>query len=518
MKPGTFYSFYNIPYTREKSLQEAVVFMKGCRFSNSQIINGIAFGFSLSFLISAWIAAIYTKEWGMVFADWHRILITPCPLITDYFAIGGLASAMLNAGMCGMVCVLFMVGLKGDSKANTLAGYFLVVAHCFYGLNLLNMMPCFLAPFIYLRHQKLNFKSNLHICMFTTSFAPFISEFLFRYTEGESFIYGQANVTLTGVAMAVAFSIIMGYIVPAILPGASAWHKGYNLYNGGLAFGIFGFFVYNFMYHTMGITPSNPFTVDNYIYLRFHHSYRLYANCFYGILFLLCFLSGYLLNGRSVKGLSYLFKDTGFHSDFSEKYGMPVCLINMGIYGSLFLLYLNLVILFTEGSGFTGPTFGIMLAALTFSAMGQHPRNVLPILVGYQCLYLVTMFFCQLNGRDITWSVSTQGYLNSVAFATGMSPLVGRYGIRAGIVSGFLCASMCTATSALHGGFVLYNGGFTSGITVLILLPILEKYVPNTRDEIKDQRLNMQELISLVGNHPAPGAGSKKGKEEHKNS
>ncbi|MCI9592035.1 MAG: DUF1576 domain-containing protein, partial [Lachnospiraceae bacterium] len=83
---------------------------------------------------------------------------------------------------------------------------------------------------------------------------------------------------------------------------------------------------------------------------------------------------------------------------------------------------------------------------------------------------------------------------------------------------GFLCASMCTATSALHGGFVLYNGGFTSGITVLILLPILEKYVPNTRDEIKDQRLNMQELISLVGNHPAPGAGSKKGKEEHKNS
>ena len=126
------------------------------------------------------------------------------------------------------------------------------------------------------------------------------------------------------------------------------------------------------------------------------------------------------------------------------------------------------------------------------------------------------MFFCQLNGRDITWSVSTQGYLNSVAFATGMSPLVGRYGIRAGIVSGFLCASMCTATSALHGGFVLYNGGFTSGITVLILLPILEKYVPNTRDEIKDQRLNMQELISLVGNHPAPGAGSKKGKEEHR--
>lgn len=90
--------------------------MKRYKFSNSQIINGIALGFSLSFLISAWIAAIYTKEWGMVFTDWHRILITPCPLITDYFAIGGLASTMLNAGICGMICVLFMIGLKGDSK------------------------------------------------------------------------------------------------------------------------------------------------------------------------------------------------------------------------------------------------------------------------------------------------------------------------------------------------------------------------------------------------------------------
>lgn len=59
---------------------------------------------------------------------------------------------------------------------------------------------------------------------------------------------------------------------------------------------------------------------------------------------------------------------------------------------------------------------------------------------------------------------------------------------------------MCTATSAVHGGFVLYNGGFTAGITVLILLPILEHYLPGTRSEMKDQRLNMQELLALVQN------------------
>lgn len=290
----------------------------------------------------------------------------------------------------------------------------------------------------------------------------------------------------------------MGYITPAILPGARAWHKGYNLYNGGLAFGVFGFFIFNLMYRTMGITPPEAILIENPIYTSFGESYRLYGNCFYLLIFLLCFLFGYFLNGRSFHGLSHLLRDTGFRSDFAEKYGMPVCLMNIGLYGCFFLGYLNLVILFTNGSGFTGPTFGIMLAALTFSAMGQHPRNVLPILIGYQILFLITGLICHINGRELTWSLSTQGYLNGVAFATGMSPLVGHYGFRVGILSGFLCGSMCSATSALHGGFVLYNGGFTAGTTVLILLPILEHYLPGTRNQMKEQWLNMQDLIALV--------------------
>ena len=131
--------------------------MKKYTASNSQIINGIAFGFSLAFLISALAAAVYTGEWGEVFYDWYLILISPCPLVTDYFALGGLSSAMLNAGVCGMACFLFMVCLKGQSRANTLAGYFLVVAHCFYGLNFLNMWPCFFSTMLYLRLKKAEF-------------------------------------------------------------------------------------------------------------------------------------------------------------------------------------------------------------------------------------------------------------------------------------------------------------------------------------------------------------------------
>lgn len=472
--------------------------MKNKPISNSRIINEIALGFSLFFLISSVTAALYTGEWGSVLRNWYRIMISPCPLVTDYLAVGGLGSALLNAGACGLTCFLFMVCLKGESHANTLAGYFLVVAHCFYGLNFLNMWPCFLAPFIYLRHKKLDYKSNLHVCMFATSFAPFISEFLFRYTLGDSYVLGEAHLTVSGVLLAVFFSIALGYVVPAILPGARAWHKGYNLYNGGLAFGLFGFFVFNFMYKTMGIVPPMAHQHENIIYEAFDRSYRLYANLFFIFLFTVCTLTGYLLNGKTFKGFRHLVWDTGYCSNFSEKYGMPLCLINIGCYGLLFLAYLNLIITFTPGVGFTGPTIGVLLASLTFTALGQHPRNVWPILVGYQLLYFVTMFLCHINGREITWSISTQGYINGVAFATGLCPIVGRYGVRAGIAAGFMCASMCTATSALHGGFVLYNGGFTAGITALILLPILEHYELTARERMKRQSINMQDMITLI--------------------
>ena len=472
---------------------------KNFSISDSTIINGVAVFFTAAFFLTSFFAARYSYEWGHVFHDWLLIMITPCPLVTDYLEIGGLASAFLNAGACGLVCCIFMIGLKGESRANTLAGYFLVVAHCFYGLNLLSMLPCFIAPFIYLKRHKLNFNDNLHVCMFTTSFGPFISELLFRYTQQENYQFSQVSLTAGGVILAVLFAIMLGFVVPAILPGAHAWHKGYNLYNGGLAFGIFGFFLYNFLYKTMGVAQPVRIEHFNVVYEYFGHSFDTFANRFFFLVFPICILAGYMLDKNCFEMYQELTKDTGYRSDFAVNYGMPTCLVNIGFVGLFFVLYLNLIMIFTDGVGYTGPTIGVVLAALTFTCMGQHPKNIWPILAGYQLLYFATMLLCSLTEREIGWTISTQAYINGAAFATGLCPIVGRYGIRAGMAAGFLCASMCSATSALHGGLVLYNGGFTTGLTALILLPILEHYVPQTREAMKSQRiLKVESMISLV--------------------
>lgn len=89
------------------------ILWKGKNYQQT-LINGVALGFSIAFLISSLAAGIYTRDLHNIFHGWYLIMTSPSPLVTDYLEIGGLPSAMLNAGACGMACWLFMVGLKGE--------------------------------------------------------------------------------------------------------------------------------------------------------------------------------------------------------------------------------------------------------------------------------------------------------------------------------------------------------------------------------------------------------------------
>ena len=462
---------------------------------NSRLIDGLTFGISGTLLIAALAGAVYTGTGGTLLKDFLRILTTPSPTVTDYFGLGSLPAAFLNAGLCGLSMACFMFFLPGPSHVNTLAGFFLVIAHCFYGLHFLNMWPCFLAPFLYMWVRGLDLNENLHVNMFATCFSPFISELLFRYTQGERYVPGQVTPTFRGLILTLLFSLIIAFVAPAVLPGVKAWHKGYNLYNGGLAYGMLGFLFYSFLYRTIGVDAPTIASTENAVYERFGRSYQLFGNIYFLLLFGICLFVGWFFNGKSFRGIRHLYRDTGYQSNFAQKYGMPLCLINIGFYGTLFLVYVNLAVLFTEGAGFTGPTFGVIFAALTFTAMGQHVRNVWPIFAGYPLLSLFSFAFNHLIGGSAVWTISTQGYINSVAFATGLCPIVGRYGTVPGIAAGMLCAALCTSTGALHGGLILYNGGFTAGITALILIPILEHYViPRTN---MNQHIDLRDMITV---------------------
>lgn len=455
--------------------------MRGALVRISGGIKCICLFFSLSFLVASLGAAWYIDAWGEILSGWVTILFSPCPLVTDYFRLGNLASVFFNAGICGLSCCAMMVGLHSECRASYLAGFFLVVAHCFYGLNFLNMWPPIVGIFLFCRFMKIDFHSNLDMAMFSTAFGPFVSEILFEYPLTVSPVPGQITVlALVSVAL---LTVFLGFVIPAMLPGALRMHKGYNLYNGGLAFGLIGLFIYAFMYKTMGLIPPELYPTPNPVYAAHGNSYIGFAEVYFILVFGICLLTGWFLNGKSFYGYRDLLAESGHRTDFLERYGVPIVLINLGFYGLMMVLYFSLVIIFTEGAGATGATVGVTLAAMTFVATGQHPKNVWPVLSGYLLLSMFVTIVCTAFGLEIPWSLSTQGYLNGAAFATGLCPLTGHYGRKVGAAAGFMCAVMCTSTSAMHGGFVLYNGGLTAGITALIMVPCLEYYFRNKKTE-----------------------------------
>ncbi len=466
---------------------------QNCRFGGrvGKIIFFYTLFLSAAFLAASIAGAVYTGE-SEFFENLRRILTSPSELVTDYFALGGLGSTFFNAAICGFACNLLMLVSHAKPTSTTFAGYLLVVAHGFYGLNFINMWPSVLGVLLFCAVMKKSFRENLHVAFFSTALAPFVGDMLFRYSIG-TFNADQTRVTVEGIIMSVLFGLAVGFVVPALLPGTTAMHRGYNMYKAGLAIGILGIFIYAFMYRTLGVDAPAKIVIENPEYYALPYAYRGFMNVFFALLFALTLAVGFFLNGRSFGGYRALLKSTGYGTDFTDKFGMPLCLVNFGIYGFCILAYLNIVFVLPEfipflpqGVGFTGATVGVVFAALTFSSDGQHPRNVYPIVLGYTALFALTSVICALSKFEITWTLSTQAYINGLAFATGLCPFAGKYGVKIGVLAGFVAAIICTSTAAMHGGFVLYNGGFTAGLTALVLLPILDFYkiTPKYEDDV----------------------------------
>ncbi len=469
----------SVPLTEHKSLLGA------------RLIRVYPLFISLFFLLSAPVAVLYTQEWDF-FENLWRILSSPCQLITDYFALGGLGSTLFNAAVCGLLANLVIYVSRAQTNATILAGYMLIVAHCFYGLNFINMWPPFFGVLLYCAVMKKKVSENIHVAFFSTALAPFVSEVLFRYSIG-NFDASVTQISGIGIALALVCGLAVGFVVPALLPGTTAMHRGYNLYKAGLAIGILGIFIHAFMYNTLGVDLPTKIVIDNPSYFARRYAYREFMNIFFLILFGMTFLVGFILNKRSIREYRELLKCTGYGTDFTDKFGMPLCMINIAVYGLAILAYLNLAFILPEifpqlpeGVGFTGPTVGVVFAALTFAADGQHPKNVFPIVVGYVILSAFVVVICLLSGFDVPWSLSTQAYINGLAFAAGLCPIAGKYGFGYGVLAGFLSAVICTVTADMHGGFVLYNGGLTAGLTALVLIPILDFYKikPKRDDDI----------------------------------
>lgn len=425
------------------------------------------------------VAAFCMPDRGTMFTGLWDILKGTCKISTNYFALGGYAATFLNMGLVGVICTL-LVCLPGAKPNNvTTLGVILTIGFGSWGINPLNMVPTVLGVCLYalVKKEKLGAVSNA--MLYSTGIAPLISDLLFRYPGTEYIGFNGL-----GIGLALFIGIIIGFFLPAGLTHAPNIHKGYDHYSAAVPIGFTAFFLRAVLYTVLLGQKTGELSTMAALDV----ASWMNTNIFCFVVFGLCIVFA-LLMGCTPRDYWNLMKDSGHGVCFSTKYGNAPFLMNVGIFGLMIVGYFNLAGALDGRNVWTGMTFGIVFCMLATCNSGSHPRNVLPIMLGYIIsAYLFAWLGKLLGNEGFALTIGNQSILIGLCYANGLSPIAGKYGWGYGMLAAGLHYLLVTAVPDMHGGFCLYNGGFTAALICLMFVPQLERFC-RTKEERKAARL-----------------------------
>ena len=417
----------------------------------------VFFGFyTLCFLV----AAPLMPDRDTMFSGLWQILSQPCKLTTSNFAVGGYAATFLNMGLVGLCCLALFVGLKATANNASTLAFILTVGFGSWGINILNIWPTVLGVVVYCLVKKEKLSANVNAMLFSTGIAPLITDLMIRYPYAESIGFN-----LPGIGLAILVGLVIGFFLPAGLANSPKVHKGFDLYSAALPVGMTAFFLNATLFKTLGVelpagAPAAQLQVAS----------PVIVNTFCCIMFGLCIVFAFALGCRP-KDYWRLLTDPALVTNFSSTYGNPVFLMNVGCFGLFILGYYNLI-----GATFNGVTFGIVFCMLSTCNSGSHPGNVWPSMLGYAVVSAVCGWLSGLLGGTFTFALNAQAICVGLCYANGLSPISDKYGWKYGFLAAIMHYLLVTSVPALHGGFCLYNGGFTAGIVAFLIAPVLETY------------------------------------------
>ena len=446
--------------------------MKKIKNLSQESFLKLFFGFiSLCFLVTACIL----PDRSTAFTGLWKILSGTCKISTNYFALGGFSATFLNMGLIGVICtaLCFLPGAKPNNV--TTLGVLLTIGFGSWGINPLNILPTILGVclFCLVKKEKLGAMSNA--MLYSTGIAPLISDLLFRYPGVE-----YVGFNPLGLVMALFIGLIIGFFLPAGLAHSPNIHKGYDHYSAAVPIGFTAFFLRAALYTVLlGQKTSELSTMAALDVVSWPMT-----NIFCFVVFGLCIVFAVLM-GCTPKDYWNLMKDPGHGVCFTAKYGNAPFLMNVGVFGLMIVGYFNLAGALDGANVWTGMTFGIVFCMLATCNSGSHPGNVWPIMVGYIVSSFLFAWLGKLLGNEnFALTIGNQSILIGLCYANGLSPITGKYGVGYGMLAAGLHYLLVTAVPDMHGGFCLYNGGFTAALICLLFVPQLEKFC-KTKEERK---------------------------------
>lgn len=431
--------------------------------------------FALAFVL----AGLLCGDISELPAGLWRILTCPAPLVTDYTLVGELNAALVNAGLCG----LFTYGLYKVSgfvaSGGAFGAYFLSVGIGLFGKTIFTMLPFILGGWLYALHKKEPFRRIILYPVQASALSPVVS--VLAFYDGFS---------LGGAVLGYLSAILIGFVITPVATHTRTMHRGFDLYNVGLAAGLIGI-IFFAIYREAALAPYGLSNSYHIVSMLGRHRPDVFYPFLAG-LFAMISAGGLFLSRGSMRRFLALRRHTGLDIDFAPEFGMPAVLINMGLVGLMTLMYMLLI-----DAPMNGATVGALLSVLCWTGNGANTRNMLPIYVGYGLYSWIT---------DVP--LNSQYLCIAVCYATGLAPLAGRYGNLYGVLVGMVHAFIAGITSTMHGGFNLYNGGFSAGLVSLVMLPIIQSIAKHeyNDDATNEKHPGLVEELAEDMVHIAEGA------------
>lgn len=376
---------------------------------------------------------------------WIAIQLHPSLLITDYLAVGGLVSTLLNVWIVTWTAILMMSYLKVPLTGATLAGVLTILGFAFFGKNSWNFLPIWLGFYLYTRHQKTKLASYAGTFLFSTGLAPLTSFIAFGIVGVPWFV---------GLPLAIVSGIVAGFMIPMVVSIVGKFHQGYNLYNTGFGLGFVSM-VFAAILRGAGVQYSFANSDISFMYHDFLFWMVLGSSA-------LLIVIGWFLDRQPWLRLIFLFQSPGnLPSDYVKNHGLGPTLINTGLLGILSLIVISLV-----GVRISGPMMAAMFTLIGFGGYGKHPFNSVPVMLG---LYVATLL-PGFNATDLGPSIG-------LFFVTALAPIAGKFGMIYGLLAGFIHLLVSPYALQLQGGFDLYNNGFTAGLVAGVVV-VIAQHIP----------------------------------------
>ena len=101
-----------------------------------------------------------------------RIIKEPDFLITDYFLVGGIGAAFINAGILTLAAIgtIYFLGMEMDG--HTITSSCLMFGFSLFGKNLMNIWAILLGVYLYSKYHKTHMSRYIYIGFYGTSLSP----------------------------------------------------------------------------------------------------------------------------------------------------------------------------------------------------------------------------------------------------------------------------------------------------------------------------------------------------------